>query len=96
MRVVNGVIFHSLGAAPLSNFGLVWHCWAPNSWSMAPHTTQSFGFLLYLVSAIRPGNIHIYMYILLVDLVISLSLSRNQHTYSNQYTTKIIIGVLGK
>ncbi len=24
----------------------MWHCLAPNSWSMTPHTTQSFGFLL--------------------------------------------------
>ncbi len=28
------------------NVGLMWHFYAPNSWSMVTHTTQSFGFLL--------------------------------------------------
>ncbi len=27
-------------------FRLMWHCGTPNSWSMAPHTKQSFGFVL--------------------------------------------------
>ncbi len=35
-------------AAPHLTFGFVWHCWAPNSCSMAPHTTRSFGFLIVL------------------------------------------------
>ncbi len=28
---------------------MVWHCCAPNSWSMVPYTTQSFGFLYYRI-----------------------------------------------
>ncbi len=37
------------GHTPLigsSAFFLLWHCLTPSKWTMAPHTTQSFGFLL--------------------------------------------------
>ncbi len=37
---------------------LMWHCWAPNSWSMAPHTKQSFGFpLLPIINTLRESTI---------------------------------------
>ncbi len=36
---------HWNSALPYSTFGLTWYYWAPNLWSMAQHTTQSFSFL---------------------------------------------------
>ncbi len=31
---------------PSCTFDLMSHCWAPTSWSMAPHSTQLFGFFM--------------------------------------------------
>ncbi len=42
------MVLYLLGAqlCYIPTFCLVWYCWTPNSWSMDPHTTQSFHFLL--------------------------------------------------
>lgn len=35
--------FVGIPSSPHAIFGLLQHCWAPNSWRMAPHTTLSLG-----------------------------------------------------
>ncbi len=46
MCEIHEAIYIPLIVCPVAPKVFMWHCWTPISWSMAPHTTPSFGFLL--------------------------------------------------
>ncbi len=58
------VLVGSPAPPPHSTFGVLWHCWAPNSWSMTPHITQSFNFLFicatWLVNNLMISHVYCY------------------------------------
>ncbi len=47
--VVCGAILHEIGCLSVTQsfFGL---CWAPDAWSMTPHTTQLFYPMIFIIS----------------------------------------------
>ncbi len=47
-------------AVPHKTFGLVCHCWATTSWSMASHTTQSCDCFLFKLQPVKIPRIPIW------------------------------------